>query len=199
MRERERDSFGEPPHSKGKERKVKAILKLCSVSFGRILGPFCPILAQFVPYWGYRANLGLSLAPRGHLEPSWGLRGAKSFLEHLVLKSTEPRPADSRDSGGKFGAQNWSIFCYCWGHVLNQFLDIFWSTFVQILGSLFGTRWAKMGSKSPLRVSKSQKPAFAKNLKTLCFSLFLGFQGRPRQPQEAHEGSQEAPKELQRL
>ena len=49
------------------------------------LSPICPILGLSWELFG--ANLGLSWAPRGHLDPSWGLLGTKSFLEHPALKS----------------------------------------------------------------------------------------------------------------
>jgi hypothetical protein len=56
-----------------------------------------------------------------------------------------------------------------------------------------------MGSREPLRASKTPKSAFAKTLKNLQFFKVFGVQGCLRQPQKAHEGSQEAPKELQNL
>ena len=56
-----------------------------------------------------------------------------------------------------------------------------------------------MGSREPLRASKTPKSAFAKTLKNLQFFKVFGVQGWLRQPQKAQEGSQEAPKELQNL
>ena len=107
------------------------------------LSPICPILGLSWELFG--ANLGLSWASWGHLEPSWGLLGTKSFLEHPGLKSLWPRLADFRDFGGQFGAQNWSIFCYFWGHFLDHFLDNFWTTFGVHFGGILGP---KIESKS---------------------------------------------------
>ena len=56
-----------------------------------------------------------------------------------------------------------------------------------------------MSPRGPLRASSTQKPAFAKTLKTKVFFRFLGSRGLPREPEEAQDGSQEAPKELQSL
>ena len=56
-----------------------------------------------------------------------------------------------------------------------------------------------MGPRGPPRASKTQNPAFAKTLKNNLFLRFLGSRGLPREAPEAHEGSQEAPKELQDL
>ena len=61
-------------------------------------------------------------------------------------------------------------------------------------------RGPKMGSKRPIKSFKVAKTCICKNhKKTFGFLWFWGFQGRPRQPWKAQEGSQEAPTELQRL
>ena len=75
-----------------------------------------PTWGQHEPKW---ANLGLSWAPRGHLELSWGLLGAKSFLEPRVQNFPAPRPADLMDFGVQFGAQNGLLFGNFGGHVLD--------------------------------------------------------------------------------
>ena len=67
------------------------------------------------------------------------------------------------------------------------------------MGARSAKEGAKMGSREPLRASKTPKSAFAKTLKNLQFFKVFGVQGCLRQPQKAQEGSQEAPKELQNL
>ena len=54
-----------------------------------------------------------------------------------------------------------------------------------------------MSPRGPSGASKSQKAAFSKTLKNHLFLKVFGSRGLPREPQEAQEGSQEAPKELQ--
>ena len=50
--------------------------------------------------------------------------------------------------------------------------------------------------KRAIRSFKDQKTAFSKPLKNPWFSKVFGSRGLPREPQEAQEGSQEAPKEF---
>ena len=54
-----------------------------------------------------------------------------------------------------------------------------------------------MSQKEPSQASKNQNPAFTKTLKTHWFLKVLGYRGLSREPQEAQEGSQKAPKEIQ--
>ena len=54
-----------------------------------------------------------------------------------------------------------------------------------------------MSPREPSGASKSQKAAFSKTLKNRQFFGVFGSRGLPREPQEAREGSQETPKELQ--
>jgi hypothetical protein len=86
---------------------------------------------------------------------------------------------------------------------LDHFLSTFWTTFGAILGTILGPdrpkkgpRWAQEGHQELERpkILHLQKPS-----KTIGFSRFLGSRGLPREAPEAHEGSQEAPKELQDL
>jgi hypothetical protein len=56
-----------------------------------------------------------------------------------------------------------------------------------------------MSPRGPSRAPKSQKAASSKTLKNNWFFKVFGVQRPPREPQEAQEGSQEAPKELQNL
>ena len=53
--------------------------------------------------------------------------------------------------------------------------------------------------KRTIRSFKDQKTAFSKPLKNHQFFNIFGSRDLPREPQEAQEGSQEAPKELQNL
>ena len=54
-----------------------------------------------------------------------------------------------------------------------------------------------MSPRGPSGASKSQKAAFSKTYRNLVFLKVFGSRGLPRKPQEAQEGSQEAPKEFQ--
>ena len=85
------------------------------------------------------------------------------------------------------------------GLVFGHFSDYFWGHFEDHFWSRLAQEGAKMDPRGPPRASNTQNPAFAKTLKTNCFSRFLGSRGLPRKAPEAHEGSQEAPKELQDL
>ena len=120
----------------------------------------------------------LSWTPGGHLEASWGLLGTKRFPEHPVLKWTEPAFADCKDFGSQFGAQNWSIFCYFWGHVLDHFLDNFWSNF-----------WGDFRGLSGVRMESNTGPFFGKapggHLGALWEASWLswGSLGRPGVPE----------------
>ena len=72
---------------------------------------------------------------------------------------------------------------------MEPFWDPFWDQ--------IGQRGGKMSPREPSGASKSQKAAFSKTLKNFRFLKVFGSRGLPREPQEAQEGSQEAPKELQ--
>ena len=91
------------------------------------------------------------------------------------------------------------MFDHFFGPIFDHFSDHFWGHF----GDHFGTirpkkerRWAQAGHQE---LQRPQIPAFAKTLKNNCFLMFLGSRGLPREIPQAHEGSQEAPKELQDL
>jgi len=70
-----------------------------------------------------------------------------------------------------------------------------------LLGPILGPDRPKRGHDEPkraIRSSKSQKAAFSKSLKNPQFFSVFGSRGFPRKPQEAREGSQKTPKEIQR-
>ena len=95
------------------------------------------ILAQLAPSWGYFGTLfgpagGYLGLLRGHFELFEGLLGAKSLLETRVLKSPYGALADLDNLGVHSGAQNWHLFCYLRGHVL----DNFWSSFGVNFGAI---------------------------------------------------------------
>ena len=104
---------------------------------------------------------------------------------------------------GPFWGPKLASFSICWGSffepVFGPFLGHFGGHFGGHLGARSAQEGAKMGSREPSRASKTHKSAFAKTLKNLQFFKVFGVQGCLRQPQKAHEGSQEAPKELQNL
>ena len=86
---------------------------------------------------------------------------------------------------------------------MDQILSTFWTTFGAISGTILGPdrpkkgrRWAQEGHQELQRpkILHLQKPK-----KDISFLRFLGSRGLPREAPEAHEGSQEAPKELQDL
>ena len=119
------------------------------------------------PSWG---RLGASwghLGPSsGYLGPCWGhlghILGILSHLRAILGPSCArrlPEEAwinDCRNFGPQFwghlGAQNlhfWGYFCV---HLLDQFLNIFWTTFGSIFGTILGPnrpkngrRWAQEG------------------------------------------------------
>ena len=77
----------------------------------------------------------------------------------------------------------------------------FLSSFGNSLGPILGPDRPKRGQDEPkraIRSSKSQKAAFSKSLKNHQFFSVFGSRGFPREPQEAREGSQKTPKEIQR-
>ena len=81
------------------------------------------------------------------------------------------------------------------------FWFLFWTFLGTILGLILGPDRPKRGQDEPkraIRSSKSQKAAFSKSLKNLQFFSVFGSRGFPREPQEAREGSQKTPKEIQR-
>ena len=82
----------------------------------------------------------------------------------------------------------------------------FWTLFGTHLGPFWGPFWDQIGPRRgedrPQRATKSfpdPKSCICKNIQKQSFSKFLGSRGLPREAPEAHEGSQEAPKELQDL
>ena len=133
----------------------------------------------------------LSWAIWGHLEPSW----KPELLKQLRLPGTA---ATDRHLGQFWGPKLAYISLFggsFFGPVFGPFLGNFGGHF----GARSAQEGAKMGSREPLRASKTPKSAFAKTLKNLQFFNILGVQGCLRQPQKSQEGSQEAPKELQNL
>ena len=87
------------------------------------------------------------------------------------------------------------------------FWNTFWSPFGPLLGSVLGSIWAPDRPKKGARCAQEghqelQRPKklhFQKPQKTFSIFRFLGSRGLPREPRGAQEGSQEAPKELQKL
>ena len=135
----------------------------------------------------------------GHLGPSWGRLGA--VLGHLGAK-TILSPFWGH-FGAHFGGQNWLKNHIFGGRFWDHFLDHFLTILGAILGTILGpdrpkkgARRAQEGHQEPQRPEKIH---FQKPSKTFSFFRFLGSRGLPREPEEAQDGSQEAPKELQSL
>jgi hypothetical protein len=84
--------------------------------------------------------LRLSWALRGDLELPSSLLGNKRFPGERVQICLERHLA----FGGHFGCQN-QFFCYFWGHVLDQFLNTFWTTFELIFGLFLVADVPQMG------------------------------------------------------
>ena len=153
-----------------------------------VLGPSWSILG---PSW---AILGVSWPILGHL-------GTKSFQDSPRLNLPVPRLRHLGPFWAPFLGQKLAIFWLFsrsfFGPVFRHFLEHFWTNFGDPFWDQMGLRGAKMGSKRPLKSLKVAKTCICKNIKKNI--QFLSFQGRPRQPLEAQEGPQEAPKALQRL
>ena len=82
------------------------------------------------------------------------------------------------------------------GPIFEHFFDHFWGPFWDQIGQRSGEDGPKRATKS----FKDPKSCICKNLnKNIGFLRFLVSRGLPREAPEAHEGSQEAPKELQDL
>ena len=84
---------------------------------------------------------------------------------------------------------------------LDNLWFLFWAFLGTLLGPILGPDRPKRGQDEPkraIRSSKSQKAAFSKSLKNHQFFSVFGSRGFPRKPQEAREGSQKTPKEIQR-
>ena len=86
--------------------------------------------------------------------------------------------------------KHWTIF----GSFFEHFWALYWGPFWDQIGQ----RGGKMSPREPSGASKSQKAAFSKSLKNPQFFSVFGSRGFPRKPQEAREGSQKTPKEIQR-
>ena len=92
-----------------------------------------------------KASKRLSWATLGHLEPSWGQLGSKSFQHSSGSLGLCSELAVLAPFGVYFGAQNRFIFLICSGPFLEQFLDIFGAIFGAILGSILGPYRPKRG------------------------------------------------------
>ena len=159
--------------------------------------------------------LGLSWGSLGSfLGPSWGCLGSLLCALGAALGSLGAL-LGSLGHLGPIKANLGSILAPILGSKIYTFLVIvgliflitFWSLFGPLLALFWSSFWEKNGPRrgqdEPRRAVKSfkeQKICIFKNIgKPLVFSRFSGSKGLPREPQEAQEGSQEAPKELQNL
>ena len=95
---------------------------------------------------------------------------------------------------------NLALVGHFWGHFLDHFLVTFWTTFGDHFGAHFRTRSAKEGARwaqeGHQELQRPTKLHFQKSGFRVGLSAFFRSWGLPREPQEAQEGSQEAPKEL---
>ena len=142
-------------------------------------------------------QLGINL---GYSRPSWWHVGIKRFQDSSGRICPRPDLAISHHFGDHFGDQNLIFFGKFGGHVLNHFLITFWTTFGPILGPILGPDRPEKGQDEPKRAIKRftvRKLCNSKNMKNHWFFNVFGVQRLPREPQEAQEGSQQAPKELQ--
>ena len=165
---------------------------------GTLTGSFEPILRYLGNHLGLSWRLSFAIWP--HLEVSWKHLKTKNFLETTGQKCQHDSDQISRLFGTHFGDQNLLIFGKIWDHFLDHFLITFWTTFGPILGPILGPDRPKKGQDEPKRAIKrftEPKLCNSKNLKNHWFFKVFGVQRLPREPQEAQEGSQEAPKELQ--
>ena len=116
------------------------------------------------------------------------------MVENALARRSRPRAR----STGLFGAylRDWSWTCF--GSFFDHFLEHFWSPFWDPFWDQIGPKGGKMSPRGSSGASKNQKAAFSKTLKDLQFFSVFGSRGFPREPQEAREGSQKTPKEIQR-
>ena len=128
----------------------------------------------------------LSLASRGHLEPSWSHLENKSLQDSSGQKSLCPVIAVWLDFGDYFGAQNWPIFGNFRNHFLDQILIFFSIIFGAILGTILGPdrhrktpRWDQEGHQE---LQRPKKLYLQKLSKLFSFLRFLGSKGLPREP-----------------
>ena len=162
------NSLREPPplgrKAKAKERKGKAKERLCWIAFGSILGQFCPILAQFVPSWGYLGSflgptwgyLGLLGAILSHLGAFLGPRG---FQNTRSKNRCSPGSPISGILGASLGPKTGPFFVI--------FGVMFWTSFRTCFGTLFdqcqghflgpGARRARRNQEEPGGARRSQE------------------------------------------
>ena len=105
-------------------------------------------------------------------------------------------PAISVSNGSRFGTQNVDFFKYLFTQSLVTFWKK-WNPFWSPFWDQSGPRGAKMSPKEPSGASKKQKTACSKTLKNHLSLKVFGYRDLSREPQEAQEGSQKAPKEIQ--
>ena len=168
---------------------LEGLLRLTSWgSSGPCLGQLGPIFEQT---WVY---LRLFEAILGNLEAILGTSCQKEFLEgpRVSVRAIFGHVGTHvgwfhRPFFGPFWMILWTIFGLLFGPLLGT-----------ILGPIFGPDRPKRGQDEPkraIRSFKDQKTAFSKPLKNIWFLHVFGSRGFPREPQEAQEGSQEAPKD----
>ena len=90
----------------------------------------------------------------------------------------------------------------CFGRVFGHFLEHFWTNFGDPFWEQMGLRWAKMGSKRPIKRFKVTKTCICKNLKNIRFLMLFGLP-RPSNtalggPRRLPRGSYRAPKALKK-
>ena len=160
------------------------------------MGPSWPILGSFGslfgPSWGY---LGPFEAILGHLG---AILGKRAFKRAPADYAHEEFTFSGPILGPKIcfflyflGSFFGSLFCH--------FLVHFWGPFWAHFGTRSAQEGAKMSPRGQPRASRNEKEQFQKSGFRVGLSAFFRSRGIPREPQEAQEGSQEAPKELQNL
>ena len=171
---------------------------------GSILGCLKLSWAVFGAIWGY-------------LRQSWAILGAFWDRFWAILNNFETILGTSSTLAPKTFGQS-DFFCYFWitsqtkrlqiWHLLvifgvtflDHFLVTFWTTFGDHFGAHFRTRSAKEGARwaqeGHQELQRPTKLHFQKSGFRVRLSAFFRSWGLPREPQEAQEGSQEAPKEL---
>ena len=138
----------------------------------------------------------------GHLRPSW---------EHLEKKEcpsfgTVKRLRHLGPFWGPFWSPKlalfWSFLGSFFGPLFGHFLDHFWAHFGTHFGTKSAQEGAKMSPRGPLRASSTQKPAFAKTLKSHLFFKVFGVQRPPKRalggPRRLPRSTQGAPKPQQK-
>ena len=119
-----------------------------------------------------------------------------SFRNHMFLYTsrTSKFPKNASLFTDSLQTSGWKFLCPELAVVIH--FESIWSHLGTHFGDHFGTRSAqdepRWAQENHQELQSTENRHVQKTWKTICFSRFLGLQGRPRQPLKTQEGSQEA-------